>query len=100
MEQFRFCMARKLRLEIGDYVYFKGYKAYGIVRDRYIWPQTDWKEWGYYGYDITWLYSPKGIPSNGGWCISDLITDNLTYLGKDAKVIEVLYGSKNIQKNK
>lgn len=90
-------MARKLRLEKGDFVTLKltygpGF-AIGRVYEVYKNPKEDWNRYGIYAYTIHW--SGSEIPSKSGWTITDITAGRLKYL-KDRKAIEILYGRKEV----
>lgn len=99
MEPFRFCMARKLRLERGDFVILKVTHGEGFIFGRvdkvYRNNKEDWSKWGVYGYTIMW---DDDQPSNSGWTITDLLKGRIKYI-RNRKALQALYGSKSIQKD-
>lgn len=91
-------MARKLRLEKGDYVtlkisYGKGFMVGRVVK-RYLLNEDERKQYGVYGYLIQWFDGDE--KTNSGWTISDILTGRLKYL-KDRTTLDILYGRKDIQ---
>lgn len=83
---------RKLRLEIGDIVMWKGQgkPCTGVVVLVGQQPIEDWNKWGVYTYTIDWGVNPCDVFPHG-WNIKDLTTGNLKYI-KNPGTVEVLYG--------
>ncbi len=82
-------MARKLRLEVGDWVMCRPHKAVGRVYDVSLNNHKEYHKWGVYEYKIAW----KGDwgPSPNGWTIRNLSEGMLVHINNPNSV-EVLYG--------
>lgn len=86
-------MARKLRLEKGDFVILKidfdqGF-IFGRVDEVYQNDKENWNKWGVYGYTIMW---DSDYPSNSGWTINDILKGRIKYI-KNRKALQALYGN-------
>ena len=82
-------MARKLRLNVGDWVMHKSTKTVGRVYDVSLNRPIEYAEWGLYQYKIAW--SGNITLQLDDWTISDLSKGNVVPIDNPNSV-RVLYG--------
>lgn len=85
-------MARKLRLEKGDFVIWKGRGESDIGRVVLVTQHAveDRCKWGVFGYIIDWGQNTLDL-SNEGWCIKDITEGGLKPV-ENVETYKVLYG--------
>lgn len=82
-------MARRLKLEVGDWVMYHHNKALGRVFDRYWNKPSDYAQWGIYQYKIAWI-NDNNLQQDE-WGIRDLSSGSIRYI-PNGNAMMVLYG--------
>lgn len=82
-------MARKLRLQVNDWVMHRATKTFGFVYDVSLNLPKDYAQWGLYEYRIAW--QGQHTLQLNDWTISDL-SHGLIVAIDNPNSIKVLYG--------